>query len=143
MNRIKGITILDNENKPIYVFRNGRQDLKHLGSEYLKNMMSVLEEFAVTYDSELNLIEMGDSKYLLTKDEFNNILFIIHYESKLPDDLANNLLDEVRNLYINTFFGKGTAPSLEKAHLMEDFSEDLKKTLEKKILDAGDFLKAI
>jgi len=77
MTDITGLYILNSRGELIYLQENILPSTKELDPDYLSNFFSTLQTIAQKIgEEEVKIIDMGNSKFFLTKDKLTNIEFI-------------------------------------------------------------------
>ncbi|MHA1148833.1 MAG: hypothetical protein ACTSR8_11395 [Promethearchaeota archaeon] len=133
MKEIKSIYIIDAKGNPFFIrdiFSQGMGDSDHM---LLTNFINAIQSFAAELGGgEAKVIKFGDSKIFSTKDPMTNIMFVIKAILKSKDKKLLNLLNQIKNLFIEKFTGNLTADSTTKIRILEDFRDALDELIKPK-----------
>lgn len=143
MEKVKGIFVLDEEEKPIITYKNGETNPDNLNLEWLIRILKSLKDFANGFDENLNSISIGDFKYIYTIDDLSKTKFIIQLTKDISEKKYYPIVKEIKNLYINQFIGDFTMTKKEIEEAKKRFKEKLTKSLEKRLFSLTDFLASL
>ncbi|TXT54738.1 MAG: hypothetical protein BAJALOKI2v1_730010 [Promethearchaeota archaeon] len=143
MEKVKGIFVLDEKEKPIITYKNGETNPDNLNLEWLIRILKSLKDFANGFDENLNSISIGDFKYIYTIDNLSKTKFIIQLTKDISEKKYYPIVKEIKNLYINEFIGDFTMTKKEIEEAKTRFKEKLTKSLERRLFSINDFLASL
>lgn len=119
------------------------KDMDNYQQNMFSNLMMAMQHFAKDLANEdISTFQMGAEKIYSKKDPITNITFIYKTDKKTKDKRVFNLLNRVKNAFINQFTGNFNADRESKIRLMESFIIELDNILEEKN-KVNNFLKCL
>jgi len=132
MTDIVGLYILNRRGELIYLQENIIPSSKELGLDYLSNFFKTLQTIAKKIgEEEVKIIDLGNSKFFLTKDKLTNIEFILKCEKNIKQKKVFETHKRIINLFIEKFIGNYNASEQTKNFLMNSFMKDLTEIIGK------------
>ena len=103
---ITGLYILNSKRELIYLQENIIPKSKELDPDYLSNFFSTLQTIAQKIgEEEVKIIDLGNSKFFLTKDRMTNIEFILKCGKDIKQKKVFETHKRIVNLFIEKFIG--------------------------------------
>ena len=132
MSDIVGLYILNRRGELIYLQENTLPSSKELGPDYLSNFFSTLQTIAQKIgEEEVKIIDLGNSKFFLTKDNLTRIEFILKCEKNIKPKKVFETHKKIINLFIEKFIGNYNASDQTKNFQMNSFMKDLAEIIGK------------
>ena len=125
---IQSFIILDNNGAPIFVQENFIQGRNNVDLALLSDFINALQNFATELgEKETKFIELGGGKIFSTKDSSTNYLFVLKCDKKAKAKKMYQILNEIKNLFLNKFLGHLYEIKEEKnKELLSSFENELK-----------------
>ncbi|MFX1238016.1 MAG: hypothetical protein ACFE8P_09890, partial [Promethearchaeota archaeon] len=98
------------------------KDDRNLLSGFVGAFQSLAQELG---QEEMKEAQLGSSKLFFTKDKITEISFVIKAEATAKKKKMFQLLEKIKNLFINTFMGHMYEESEAKNYLFESFAINL------------------
>ena len=125
------IYIIDDKGTPILIHENYIQGLGNADHALLSDFINALQSFAKEFgEEETRMIELSDAKIYSTKDKLMNYYFIIKSDINAKNKKMFDILNKIKNLFIDKFIGQLTSSEEKKKQIMVSFKDDLNKFLE-------------
>ncbi len=125
--------ILDEYGKPFYTYERYTQGKIENAEFVFSNLISAIEVFARSLGStDVKSITVGSNKIHVIKDNLTNMIFFISCELTAKPKKVNQILDQMRNLFIAKFLGKINESDDKKRELLKEFTQDLKTAIYQK-----------
>ena len=132
MTDIVGLYILNSKRELIYLQENIITKVKELDPDYLSNFFATLQTIAQKIgEEEVKIIDLGNSKFFLTKDKLTNFEFILKCERNIKQKKVFEIHKRIVNLFIEKFTGNFNATEETKKILMNSFLKDLTEIMGK------------
>ncbi len=132
MTDITGLYILNSRGDLLYLQENLIPTSKELDPDYLSNFFTTLQTIAQKIgEEEVKIIDLGNSKFFLTKDKLTNIEFILKCEKNIKPKKVFDTHRRIVNLFIEKFIGNFNASEKTKRFLMNSFMNDLTEIIGK------------
>jgi len=129
---VVGLYILNRRGELIYLQENIIPSTKELDLDYLSNFFKTLQTIAKKIgEEEVKIIDLGNSKFFLTKDKLTNIEFILKCEKNIKQKKVFETHKKIINLFIEKFIGNYNASEQTKKFLMNSFMKDLTEIIGK------------
>ncbi len=126
MNEIISLYIINHAGDLIFWQENVSQNAKKIDQEYLSNIISTLEMIASQIgEEEVKIIELGKISHFISKDNMTGISFVIRCEKGVKAKKINQMLREIKNIFIGEFTGNFNATQIEKVRIMKSFMNSL------------------
>jgi hypothetical protein len=126
MNEIISLYIINYAGDLIFWQENVSQNAKKIDQEYLSNIISTLEMIASQIgEEEVKIIELGKISHFISKDNMTGISFVIRCEKGVKAKKINQMLREIKNIFIGEFTGNFNATQIEKVRIMKSFMNSL------------------
>ena len=126
MNEINSLYIINYAGDLIFWQENLSQNAKKIDQEYLSNILSTLEMIASQIgEEEVKIIELGRNKFFVSRDNMTGISFVIRCEKGVKAKKINQMLREIKNIFIEEFTGNFNATQIEKVRIMKSFMNSL------------------
>jgi len=126
MNEINSLYIINYAGDLIFWQENLSQNAKKIDQEYLSNILSTLEMIASQIgEEEVKIIELGRNKFFVSRDNMTGISFVIKCEKGVKPKKINQLLKDIKNIFIGEFTGNFNATQIEKVRIMKSFMNSL------------------
>ena len=126
MTDITGLYILNSKRELIYLQENVIPNAKDLDPDYLSNFFATLQTIAQKIgEEEVKIIDLGNSKFFLTKDKLTDIEFILKCEKTIKQKKVFEIHKDIINLFIEKFTGNFNATERTKKILMNSFIKNL------------------
>ena len=126
MSDIVGLYVLNRKGELIYLQENIIPDSKDLDHDYLSNFFTTLQTIAQKIgEEEVKIIDLGNSKFFLTKDKLTNIEFILKCGRNIKPKKVFETHKKIMNLFIEKFTGNFNATEQTKKFIMNSFIKDL------------------
>ncbi len=126
MNEIISLYIINYAGDLIFWQENVSQHAKKIDQEYLSNILSTLEMIASQIgEEEVKIIELGKISHFISKDNMTGISFVIRCEKGVKAKKINQMLREIKNIFIREFTGNFNATQIEKVRIMKSFMNSL------------------
>jgi len=127
MNEIISLYIINYTGDLIFWQENVSQHAKKIDQEYLSNILSTLEMIASQIgEEEVKIIELGSrSKFSVSKDNMTGISFVIKCEKGVKAKKINQMLRDIKNVFIGKFTGNFNSTQIEKVRIMKSFMNSL------------------
>ena len=126
MNEIISLYIINYIGNLIFWQENVSQNAKKIDQEYLSNILSTLEMIASQIgEEEVKIIELGKKSHFISKDNMTGISFVIRCEKGVKAKKINQMLREIKNIFIGQFTGNFNASQIEKVRIMKSFMNSL------------------
>ena len=126
MNEIISLYIINYTGDLIFWQENVSQHAKKIDQEYLSNILSTLEMIASQIgQEEVKIIELGKISHFISKDNMTGISFVIRCEKGVKAKKINQMLREIKNIFIAEFTGNFNATQIEKVRIMKSFMNSL------------------
>ncbi|MHA1468677.1 MAG: hypothetical protein ACTSP6_11460 [Promethearchaeota archaeon] len=126
MNEIISLYIINYAGDLIFWQENVSQHAKKIDQEYLSNILSTLEMIASQIgEEEVKIIELGKISHFISKDNMTGISFVIRCEKGVKAKKINQMLREIKNIFIAEFTGNFNATQIEKVRIMKSFMNSL------------------
>ena len=126
MNEIISLYIINFTGDLIFWQENVSQHAKKIDQEYLSNILSTLEMIASQIgEEEVKIIELGKISHFISKDNMTGISFVIRCEKGVKAKKINQMLREIKNIFIAEFTGNFNATQIEKVRIMKSFINSL------------------
>ena len=126
MNEINSLYIINYAGDLIFWQENLSQNAKKIDQEYLSNILSTLEMIASQIgEEEVKIIELGRNKFFVSRDNMTGISFVIKCEKGVTPKKINQLLKDIKNIFIGEFTGNFNATQIEKVRIMKSFMNSL------------------
>lgn len=126
MNEIISLYIINYARDLIFWQENVSQNAKKIDQEYLSNILSTLEMIASQIgEEEVKIIELGKVRHFISKDNMTGISFVIRCEKGVKAKKINQMLREIKNIFIGEFTGNFNATQIEKVRIMKSFMNSL------------------
>ena len=126
MNEIISLYIINYTGDLIFWQENVSQHAKKIDQEYLSNILSTLEMIASQIgEEEVKIIELGKISHFISKDNMTGISFVIRCEKGVKAKKINQMLREIKNIFIAEFTGNFNATQIEKVRIMKSFMNSL------------------
>ena len=126
MNEIISLYVINYAGDLIFWQENVSQHAKKIDQEYLSNILSTLEMIASQIgEEEVKIIELGKISHFISKDNMTGISFVIRCEKGVKAKKINQMLREIKNIFIAEFTGNFNATQIEKVRIMKSFMNSL------------------
>ncbi len=126
MNEIISLYITNYAGDLIFWQENVSQNAKKIEQEYLSNILSTLEMIASQIgEEEVKIIELGKIRHFISKDNMTGVTFVIRCEKGVKAKKINQMLREIKNIFIREFTGNFNATQIEKVRIMKSFMNSL------------------
>ena len=126
MNEIISLYITNYAGDLIFWQENISQNAKKIDQEYLSNILSTLEMIASQIgEEEVKIIELGKISHFISKDNMTGVTFVIRCEKGVKAKKINQMLREIKNIFIGEFTGNFNATQIEKVRIMKSFMNSL------------------
>jgi len=126
MNEINSLYIINFAGHLIFWQENVSQSAKKIDQEYLSNILSTLEMIALKIgEKEVKIIELGNNKFFISKDNLTGISFVLKCEKGVKPKKINQMLREIKNIFISNFTGYFNTTQIEKVRKMKSFMNSL------------------
>ena len=126
MNEINSLYIINYAGDLIFWQENVSQNAKKIDQEQLSNIISTLEMIASQIGEEdVKIIELGKISHFISKDNMTGISFVIRCEKGVKAKKINQMLREIKNIFIAEFTGNFNATQIEKVRIMKSFMNSL------------------
>jgi len=126
MNKIISLYIINYAGNLIFWQENVSQNAKKIDQEYLSNILSTLEMIASKIgEEEVKIIELGKKSHFISKDNMTGISFVLKCEKGVKAKKINQMLREIKNIFIGEFTGNFNATQIEKVRIMKSFMNSL------------------
>ena len=126
MNEIISLYITNYAGDLIFWQENVSQNAKKIDQEYLSNILSTLEIIASQIgEEEVKIIELGKISHFISKDNMTGVTFVIRCEKGVKAKKINQMLREIKNIFIGEFTGNFNATQIEKVRIMKSFMNSL------------------
>ena len=126
MNEINSMYIINYAGDLIFWQENISQSAKKIDQEYLSNILSTLEMIASKIgEEEVKIIELGNNKFFVSKDNLTGISFVLKCEKGVKPKKINQILKDIKNIFIGKFTGNFNSSQIEKVRIMKSFMNSL------------------
>ena len=126
MNEINSMYIINYAGDLIFWQENISQSAKKIDQEYLSNILSTLEMIASKIgEEEVKIIELGNNKFFISKDNMTGISFVLKCEKGVKPKKINQILKDIKNIFIGKFTGNFNSSQIEKVRIMKSFMNSL------------------
>ena len=126
MNEINSLYIINNAGEFIFWQENSNQNAKKIDQEHLSSILSTLEMIASKIGGEeVKIIELGNSKFFVSKDNMTGISFVLKCEKGVKSKKINQILRDIMNIFIGEFTGNFNSTQIEKVRIMKSFMNSL------------------
>ena len=126
MNEINSLYIINNAGEFIFWQENSNQNAKKIDQEHLSSILSTLEMIASKIGGEeVKIIELGNSKFFISKDNMTGISFVLKCENGVKPKKINQILRDIMNIFIGEFTGNFNSTQIEKVRIMKSFMNSL------------------
>jgi predicted nucleic acid-binding Zn-ribbon protein len=137
------IYIIDNKGTPIFIRENYIQGSGNADHALLSDFISALQSFAKEFgEEETRMIELSDAKIYSARDKLTNYYFIIKCDINTKNKKMFDILNKIKNLFIDKSLGQLTSNDEKKKQIMASFEDALNDLLEPRE-NIEDFLKSI
>jgi len=126
MNEINSLYIINYAGEFIFWQENTSQNAKKIDQEHLSSILSTLEMIASQIGGEeVKIIELGNSKFFISKDNMTGISFVLKCEKGVKPKKINQILRDIMNIFIGEFTGNFNSTQIEKVRIMKSFMNSL------------------
>ncbi len=126
MNEINSLYIINYAGEFIFWQENTSQNAKKIDQEHLASILSTLEIIASKIGGEeVKIIELGNSKFFVSKDNMTGISFVLKCEKGVKPKKINQILRDIMNIFIGEFTGNFNSTQIEKVRIMKSFMNSL------------------
>ena len=126
MNEINSLYIINYAGEFIFWQENTSQNAKKIDQEHLESILSTLEMIASKIGGEeVKIIELGNSKFFVSKDNMTGISFVLKCEKGVKPKKINQILRDIMNVFIGEFTGNFNSTQIEKVRIMKSFMNSL------------------
>lgn len=126
MNEINSLYIINYAGEFIFWQENSSQNAKKIDQEHLASILSTLEMIASKIGGEeVKIIELGNSKFFVSKDNMTRISFVLKCEKGVKPKKINQILRDIMNIFIGEFTGNFNSTQIEKVRIMKSFMNSL------------------
>lgn len=110
----------------IFWQENISQNAKKIDQENLSSVLTTLEMIALKIgEEEVKIIELGNNRFFISKDNLTGISFVLKCEKGVKPKKINQMLREIKNIFIGNFTGYFNATQIEKVRIMKSFMNSL------------------
>ncbi|TFF97584.1 MAG: hypothetical protein EU547_03935 [Promethearchaeota archaeon] len=143
MRDILGVYIIDNDAKVFFEQEIYSQGSENINEAILSRIIITLQKFAEELGGgNIHKIEIGKNQVFILGDELTEYKFILWCNQKIKQKMAQNVLGEIKNIFIDTFMGQYHKDQEKLIKLKSKFSDKISKLFEKP-KDVSGFLKKI
>ncbi|MBN1802283.1 MAG: roadblock/LC7 domain-containing protein [Candidatus Lokiarchaeota archaeon] len=130
MKSIEGIFVVDKVGKVIFPYGEEFESLGKNDKELLSGFVSAFQSLARELgEEEMKEARLGTSKLFFTKDRISEISFVIKATIYSRQKKMFQILEKIKNLFINTFIGHMHEENEAIKYLLDSFSINLEKLL--------------
>ncbi len=126
MKEISQIIIIQGDGTPIFGHVVGEQQDENFDKELLSGLISAVQTFINALgEKSAEVIELGKSKFYLSKEENENLIFVLKSESNAKNKKMIKALEKIKDEFIETYskFLK-MEPNL-RVHVLSAFHKDI------------------
>ena len=76
-------------------------------------------------EEEVKIIELGNNKFFVSKDNMTGISFVLKCEKGVKPKKINQILKDIKNVFIGEFTGNFNSTQIEKVRIMKSFMNSL------------------
>jgi hypothetical protein len=130
MKEIEGIFIINSKGDLIFSQENLVIESKELDPDYLSNFLSTLLTIAQKIgEDEVKIVDLGESKFFLTKDKLTHLEFILKCNKETKYKKVSQIHKGIVNLFIEKFTGNFNSSNETKKILMSSFIQQLNELI--------------
>ena len=130
---IKSIYVIDSTGNPLYAREFYSQGALENHQMLFTSLVAAIQQFAVTLgEKEAKVIELGNDKIFSTADQLTSLKFILKCDKNMKKKRAFQLLNEIKNLFLNKFTGNFTSSADIKSEIMKGFILEMDKLVSPK-----------
>ncbi|TXT61966.1 MAG: hypothetical protein BAJALOKI1v1_1060001 [Promethearchaeota archaeon] len=138
---IDSIYILDNEDTPLIIYdSNGSKKSESEYQMLVAKLTESLRLFASDLKDHLCHFEIGNKKYHYTMDNISGVKFIVISDKEMREKELLDIMQEIKNHYINTFIGSSLLTEREIADAKDRVKKKIEDLTEGKRFNSTQFL---
>ena len=133
MDKIDWIYVIDDTGATLFSYEihiQGSGNISHaLLSHFLYALQSIAKDLK---DNEMRSVEMGNNKFLLSKEKSINYLFILKSNRDANPQIIEPFMKQIQDTFVKKFYGYKNLFVDEKIELLNSFKEDIRAILKQK-----------
>ena len=138
------IYIIDDTGTPIFIRENYIQGSENANHALLSDFITALQSFAKEFgEEETRIVELSDAKIFSTLDSLTNYIFIIKSDINAKSKKIFEILNKIKNLFIDSFMGQLASSNEKKTKIMVSFEHNIDVLLEEPSDKFLGFLKSL
>jgi len=133
MSKIDWIYIIDDTGATIFSYEIHIQGSGNISHALLSHFLFALQSIAKDLkDNEMKSVEMGNNKFLLSKEKSINYLFILKSNRDANPQIIEPFMKQIQDTFVKKFYGYKNLFVDEKIELLNSFKEDIRAILKQK-----------
>ena len=133
MSKIDWIYIIDDTGATIFSYEIHIQGSGNISHALLSHFLFALQSIAKDLkDNEMKSVEMGNNKFLLSKEKSTSYLFILKSNREANPQIIEPLMKQIQETFVKKFYGYKNLFVDEKIELLNSFKEDIRAILKQK-----------
>jgi len=133
MSKIDWIYIIDDTGATIFSYEIHIQGSGNISHALLSHFLFALQSIAKDLkDNEMKSVEMGNNKFLLSKEKSINYLFILKSNRDANPQIIEPFMKQIQDTFVKKFYGYKNLFVDEKIELLNSFKEDIRTILKQK-----------
>ncbi len=133
MSKIDWIYIIDDTGATIFSYEIHIQGSGNISHALLSHFLFALQSIAKDLkDNEMKSVEMGNNKFLLSKEKSTSYLFILKSNRDVNPQIIEPLMKQIQDTFVKKFYGYKNLFVDEKIELLNSFKEDIRAILKQK-----------
>jgi hypothetical protein len=133
MSKIDWIYVIDDTGATIFSYEIHIQGSGNISQALLSHFLFALQSIAKDLkDNEMKSVEMGNNKFLLSKEKSINYLFILKSNRDVNPQIIEPLMKQIQDTFVKKFYGYKNLFVDEKIELLNSFKEDIRAILKQK-----------
>ena len=131
MRDILGVYIIDDDASVFFEQEIYSQGSDNIDEAILSRIIITLQRFADELGGgDVHKIEIGKNRVFMLGDDISDFKFILRCKQNVKEKRAQNILGEVKNIFIDIFMGKYHKSEETLMKLKSKFSDEISKYFE-------------
>jgi len=133
MSKIDWIYVIDDTGATIFSYEIHIQGSGNISHALLSHFLFALQSIAKDLkDNEMKSVEMGNNKFLLSKEKSINYLFILKSNRDANPQIIEPFMKQIQDTFVKKFDGYKNLFVDDKIELLNSFKEDIRALLKQK-----------
>jgi hypothetical protein len=131
MRDILGLYVIDDDANVFFEQEIYSQGSDNIDEAILSRIIITLQRFADELGGgDVHKIEIGKNRVFMLGDDISDFKFILRCKQKVKEKRAQNILGEIKNIFIDLFIGKYHKNDDALMKLKSKFSDEISKYFE-------------